>query len=202
MKTINEFHEKSIHGRRVDSLARHLSGLLPRKGTVLDVGCGDGLLASLLAKACPKTEFRGIDVLIRDGTHIPVDFFNGFEIPFADDQFDAIMLVDVLHHTENPETLLREAKRVARDHIILKDHTRDGILANSTLRFMDWVGNAHHGVALPYNYLSKNEWHELFANLDLKIDRWIGKPRMYGQPGDWVFGRSLHFVARLNVGSD
>jgi SAM-dependent methyltransferase len=202
MKLINEYHEKAVHGRRVNSLTNHLVGLLPRTGSVLDVGCGDGLLASLLADRLPKTEFRGIDVLVREDTHVPVEYFDGIEIPFADNSFDAIMLVDVLHHTEDPGLLMQEAKRVARRHIILKDHTRDGILSNSTLRFMDWVGNAHHGVALPYNYLSQAEWNELFVDLDLEVDQWNGKPKMYGQPGDWIFGRSLHFVARLNVTSD
>ena len=40
--------------------------------------------------------------------------------------------------------------------IVLKDHTRNGLFSGSTLRFMDWVGNARHGVRLPYNY-----WPEL-----------------------------------------
>lgn len=199
MKLINEIHEKSVHGRRVESLTRHLVGLMPRSGSVLDVGCGDGLLSSLLAAKVPNTEFCGIDVLVRDQTHVPVEYFDGVEIPYEDDSFDAVMLVDVLHHTDDPEALLREAKRVAREHIILKDHSRDGMLANATLRFMDWVGNAHHGVALPYNYLSKAEWDQVFANLELEVEQWNGKPNMYGSPADWVFGRSLHFVARLNV---
>lgn len=199
MKLINEIHEKSVHNRRVESLTRHLVGLMPRSGSVLDVGCGDGLLASLLAEKVPNTTFRGIDVLVREQTHIPVEFFDGDAIPHADNSFDAVMMVDVLHHTVDPVALLREAKRVARTHIILKDHTRDGWLANSTLRFMDWVGNAHHGVALPYNYLSRSEWDQAFADLDLKIEQWNGKPNMYGKPSDWVFGRSLHFVARLST---
>ena len=33
-----------------------------------------------------------------------------------------------------------------------------GFLAGPTLRFMDWIGNARHGVALPYNYWSAQEW--------------------------------------------
>jgi SAM-dependent methyltransferase len=199
MKLINEIHENSVHNRRVESLTRHLVGLMPRSGSVLDVGCGDGLLASLLSAKVPNTEFRGIDVLVREQTQVPVEYFDGVEIPHDDNSFDAVMMVDVLHHTESPEVLLREAQRVARDHIILKDHTRDGLLANSTLRFMDWVGNAHHGVALPYNYLSQEEWNRLFNKLNLEIDQWNGKPNMYGKPADWLFGRSLHFVARLNV---
>ncbi len=50
-----------------------------------------------------------------------------------------------------PARLLAEAKRVSRGGIVIKDHFREGVLADATLRFMDWVGNAQHGVVLPYN---------------------------------------------------
>jgi ubiquinone/menaquinone biosynthesis C-methylase UbiE len=50
------------------------------------------------------------------------------------------MFVYVLHHTNDPEVLLREAQRVALKAVVLKDHTRNGLLAYTTLRFMDWVG--------------------------------------------------------------
>ncbi len=199
MQLINEIHQRAIHSRRVQSLTDHLQSLLPTSGTVLDVGCGDGWLSSLLAQQHQATQFSGIDVLVRDDTHIPVARFNGVEIPYPDNHFDAVMMVDVLHHTDDPAGLLREAKRVARQFVILKDHTRDGIAARATLRMMDWVGNAHHGVALPYNYLSLAEWLLLFDEVGLSIELWNNKPRLYGAPADWLFGRSLHFVAQLSV---
>ena len=69
-----------------------------------------------------------------------------------DASFDVVMFVDVLHHTDDPLLLLQEAQRVGKI-ILVKDHFRKGFLAGPTLRFMDWVGNAHHGVVLPYNDL-------------------------------------------------
>ncbi|MGI9517782.1 MAG: class I SAM-dependent methyltransferase [Pirellulaceae bacterium] len=186
-----------MYGRRIDSLRQHLAELLPDSGTVLDLGCGDGLLASLLQQVLPETHFRGMDVLVREETKIPVESFDGESVPLDDNSVDTVMIIDVLHHTETPEVLLREAKRVARNSIVIKDHTDSGFLSNSTLRFMDWVGNARHGVALPYNYLSRSQWDELFGELGLQIEAWNGKPRMYGMPADLIFGRSLHFVTRL-----
>jgi hypothetical protein len=38
---------------------------------------------------------------------------------------------------------------------LIKDHTLNGFLAGLTLRFMDWVGNACYGIALPYHYWSQ-----------------------------------------------
>jgi ubiquinone/menaquinone biosynthesis C-methylase UbiE len=201
MNTIAKLHEKRVHGRRVDSLLRNLKGLIPENSSVLDVGCGDGLLASLIQEQVPGSSLQGIDVLIRPDTKIPIAEFDGITIPMEDNSVDVVMMVDVLHHTDDPEIMVREAKRVARKWFVIKDHTRNGLLAYSTLRFMDWVGNAHHGVALPYNYLSKQEWLSLFERNQMEIETWNPKLDIYGMPGDLLFGRALHFCARLNVGS-
>jgi hypothetical protein len=93
--------------------------------------------------------------------------------------------------------LLREAARVARRAVVIKDHTLDGLLAGPTLRFMDHVGNARHGVALPYNYWPRRRWVEAFRELALEVEVWREDLRLYPRPADWVFGRSLHFVAKL-----
>jgi SAM-dependent methyltransferase len=198
MQLLNQFHQRAVHSRRVNALSNALLPLLPTVGTVLDIGSGDGWLASLLAAQLPGTRFSGIDVLIREQTHVPVAHFDGQHIPYPDQHFDAVMIIDVLHHTHDPAVLLREARRVARKHVILKDHTRDGLAARATLRMMDWVGNAHHGVALPYNYLSMAEWLLLFEEVGLTVEQLNEKPKLYGAPADWLFGRSLHLVAQLS----
>jgi len=63
----------------------------------------------------------GIDVLVRDHAHGPVVKFDGTSIPFPDRSFDTLVFVDVLHHTNDPVLLLREAARVARNTIVIKD---------------------------------------------------------------------------------
>ncbi|HAH43850.1 class I SAM-dependent methyltransferase [Gimesia sp.] len=199
MKILQQIHSNTVHSRRVESLLNHILPLLPKEGLVLDVGCGDGLLGSLLQSKAQGVEVKGLDVLIRENIKIPVISFDGKTIPFQDKSVDTVLLIDVLHHTSDPAVILREARRVARQAIIIKDHTRDGFLARSTLRFMDWVGNASYGVALPYNYLSSQEWDSLFAELDLKPSDWNGKLQIYPKPADYLFGRSLHFVARIKL---
>ena len=44
------------------------------------------------------------------------------------------MCVDVLHHTDDPMILMREAMRVTRQAILIKHHTLDGLFAGPTLR--------------------------------------------------------------------
>jgi hypothetical protein len=75
------------------------------------------------------------------------------------------VFIDVLHHTNDPVLLLREAARVARNTIVIKDHTLDGFAAGPTLRFMDRIGNRRYNVALPYNYWPKQQWLSAFEAL-------------------------------------
>ena len=162
MNVLEKIHGGYVHNRRVRVLIRKLSALLPDRGRILDVGCGDGLLASLLQQDKPNTSITGIDVMVRPATHIPVELFDGRSIPFADASFDAVILVDVLHHTDAPMSLLREAARVAREALVIKDHTKNGIAAEATLRFMDRIGNRRYNVALPHNYWSRQRWLDAF----------------------------------------
>ena len=192
-------HGFFVHRRRARVLASRLAAVLPNEGTVLDVGCGDGLLAELVGRARPGLSIRGIDVIVRENPRIPVEGFDGRSIPFEADQFDAVMLVDVLHHTQDPTALLAESARVARTAVVVKDHTSDPSLAHLRLRLMDRVGNARHGVALPYNYWTTSQWSEAFDVLGLQPVTWETDLRLYPGPVDLVFGRALHFIARLET---
>ena len=196
---MERLHGHYVHSRRVRVLCDHLSELIPSNGRVLDVGCGDGLLASLILERRRDAEISGIDVLVREKARIPVTGFNGSTIPFPDKSFDVVMFVDVLHHTVDPRLLLSEAKRVAGKAILIKDHRLNGFLARPTLRIMDWVSNAPHRVVLPYNYWSHQTWQEVFASLNLSVGFWKEDLRLYPNPANLLFGRSLHFISRLET---
>ncbi len=187
-------HQKLVFGRRVKVLANHLGQLLPLNAHVLDVGCGDGTIDSLIQQKRSDVSIEGTDVLVRPSSHIPVRLFDGATIPHAADSFDVVMFVDVLHHTDDPVVLLREAARVAKT-IVIKDHLREGLLAEFALRMMDWVGNAHHGVALPYNYWSGKQWAAAVDLIGLKMVQSRSSLGLYPAPASWFFERGLHFIA-------
>jgi SAM-dependent methyltransferase len=193
---IGALHERLVFGRRVRVLASHFAALIPAQARILDVGCGDGLIDCLIQQQRPDISIEGIDPLVRSRTHIPVRSFDGAKLPYPGASFDAVMFVDVLHHTVDPKALLREAMRVGKI-ILIKDHIREGFLASGTLRVMDWVGNAHHGVALPYNYWSRSQWREVTDDLGLKATEMRVELALYPPPISWIFDRRLHFVARF-----
>jgi SAM-dependent methyltransferase len=194
--TLGALHERLVFGRRVRVLARHLTGLIPPRARVLDVGCGDGTIDQLIFQQLPGVFIEGIDVLVRPAAKIRVRPFDGVHIPYPDASFDVVMLIDVLHHTDDPVLLLREASRVGKV-ILIKDHLRKGLLAGPILRFMDWVGNAHHGVVLPYNYLSDREWNDAFETVGLQQTSKLASLGLYPFPASWIFERNLHFIGRF-----
>jgi SAM-dependent methyltransferase len=196
---LNSVHERLVFGRRVEVLSRTLATQIDDDATVLDVGCGDGSVDLAILALKPRIQIEGIDVFVRTNAKFKTTVFDGRQLPFPNKHFDYVMFVDVLHHTNDPEILLREAARVARRGVIIKDHLREGLLAGPTLRFMDWIGNHGHDVTLPYNYLRLPVWHDLFKKAKLSIDTWTERLGLYAAPLSWFFERRLHFIARLGV---
>ncbi|HTS59688.1 MAG TPA: class I SAM-dependent methyltransferase [Terriglobales bacterium] len=194
---LDRLHEGYVHGRRNRRLSEHLSELIPPGCNLLDVGCGDGQLARSLQQKRPDLRIEGVEIQLRKQTWIPVTQFDGKCLPYGESRFDGVMLIDVLHHTPDPRRLLREALRVSRRWLILKDHILRGPWAGMRLRFMDYVGNARHAVALPYNYLSAEEWNELRRALDLQIAVEVKQLGLYPWPFDFIFGAKLQFLALL-----
>jgi SAM-dependent methyltransferase len=190
-------HGRLVFMRRVDRLADALARRLPANATVLDIGCGDGSIARAVLQRRSDLSITGVDVLVRGETHIPVIGYDGSTLPFTDDSFDAVCLVDVVHHADDPRQLLGEAARVSRDRVLIKDHLADGFLASPTLRLMDWIGNARHGVRLPYNYLSRADWLGQIERLGATLRSWDTDLSLYPPPLSAVFGRGLHVLIDL-----
>ena len=199
MNLLERIHGGYIQHRRVDRLVDLLEKIIPPAAAVLDVGCGDGHLAALLADRRPDIVIEGVDVLKREKTWIPVRVFDGKTISHESGSVDVVMLIDVLHHVHEPLQLLREAVRVSRKAIVLKDHLSDGWFAGPTLRLMDRIGNARYGVEVPGNYWRMSQWESTFGALALKPVEWHQELRLYPSLLDLLFGRNLHFLAKLEA---
>jgi SAM-dependent methyltransferase len=196
---LGKWHGHVVHSHRVRTLAGRFADLAPRNHSVLDVGCGDGLIDALVLERRGDLTIRGVEVLVRQSAQIEVTPYDGRQLPFPDQSFDSVMFCDVLHHTDAPVAMLKEAVRVARQCILIKDHVVQGWLARPTLRFMDFVGNAPHGIILPYNYLTTGQWDEAFRECQLTpraVDRRL---RLYPPWADILFGRSLHFIGVYDI---
>jgi len=112
----------STRARYHNVLAALRDHKLGKGGRVLDVGCGDGALAGLLAINL------GVDVAGVDTTQLPIglaqqefgkrklrgDFrlIDGYRYPFTDGAFNAVVCSDVIEHVREPAQMLKEMWRV------------------------------------------------------------------------------------------
>jgi SAM-dependent methyltransferase len=190
-------HESLVVARRNAALARAIAAALPQGVRVLDVGCGDGRLAQALQRLRSDLSIRGLDIEVRPNAAIEVLAFDGRVIPLQEGAVDVVLLCDVLHHVPDGEGLLREAKRVARRFVVIKDHFAESRWDAALLAFMDVVGNPR-SVPQPRNYLSERAWRALWARVGLVPQEPITRTlALYRPPLDRLFDRTLHFVARL-----
>jgi SAM-dependent methyltransferase len=194
---IRFLHDRWVFRRRAGFLAHLLADLIPSNAKVLDIGCGNGVIGHLIQQDRPAVSVRGVEIMSRPDCLIDCAIFDGRTLPVDDSSVDVCMFVDVLHHTLDPESLLREAGRATKSYILIKDHLCESRADNMVLRFMDWVGNRPHGVYLPYNYQSRTRWERHFSSCGLRIAAWKNNLPLYPFPFSRFFGRNLHFIALL-----
>lgn len=98
-------------------------GRVPQQLSVLDVGCGGGLLAERFAAiGCTVTGVdRSIPTLMAARNHaraagLDIDYQQGDaqKLPFGDGQFDVICCCDVLEHVDDVDGVMREIARVLK----------------------------------------------------------------------------------------
>jgi SAM-dependent methyltransferase len=195
---LGSVHRSAVFSRRVEVLAREIAALLP-PGRVIDVGSGSGLISTAIARRRPDVAPEGFDVMVREGAAIPTRAFDGLTLPLPDDSAESAILVDVLHHAEDPARLLSECARVART-VVVKDHIARSRLDLRILELMDWVGNRPHGVVLPFTYFSPESWAAARTRAGLVETFRTSVPDLYPFPASALFGRELHFVVRLERG--
>lgn len=107
-----------------------LEGHFQRPCKVLDVGCGGGFLTHYLAKK--GHQVSGID-LSEQSLKIARQFDSSklihytrgtaYDLPFADNSFDAVSAMDLLEHVEDPQQVINEASRVLKKGGLFFFHT-------------------------------------------------------------------------------
>ncbi|MDP2593806.1 MAG: class I SAM-dependent methyltransferase [bacterium] len=94
--------------------------------SILDAGCGEGFTLERfrLAGICQRLEGidleqRAIDLGRAIHPRLSLTQGNIYQLPYADDSFDAVVCSEVLEHLERPEEALKELCRVASRYTII-----------------------------------------------------------------------------------
>ncbi|SKB66756.1 class I SAM-dependent methyltransferase [Daejeonella lutea] len=94
---------------------------------ILEVGAGDGSILKYLDEWQFAPELyaleiseSGVEQIVQRklNTIKSVQVFDGYQIPFADNEFDLVILSHVLEHVEYERMLLREIRRVSKNAVI------------------------------------------------------------------------------------
>lgn len=183
---------RRLNAVRLPEMVKRVETALRPGDRVLDVGAGTCLFVELLrARGCDVTP---LDVV--DCSAVPAIaplLYDGRKIPAADDAYDVALIAFVLHHTPDPDAVLREAARVARRLIVMED-LLDGRLHGAFTKIWDSVLNLEF-FGHPHSNRSDEGWRSTFAALGLAVE----KTDRYRSMG---FRHGVYCLCRLSKSPD
>ncbi len=139
---------------------------------VLDLGGGNGLLAREIKEQLNKKVVL-VDVVDYNYTEISLLLYDPEDkVPVGDEEVDTTILYTVLHHATDPKHLLKEATRVTKQRLVIKEAYVDNEDARMTNSFFDWFYNRVIGdedINVPLNFLKVEEWENLLNSYGFKV---------------------------------
>jgi 2-polyprenyl-3-methyl-5-hydroxy-6-metoxy-1,4-benzoquinol methylase len=109
--------------RRLDETADRIGA-----SSVLDVGCGEGVVTERLAERLAPAQVLGVDAddaglqkewQRRTAPNLSFQTASAYELPFADGSFELVCAIEVLEHLDRPHDALAEMSRVASQALLV-----------------------------------------------------------------------------------
>lgn len=152
---------------------------IPPRQSILDIGCGAGLLANALAKEGHTVQ--GIDLSPsslkvaqqQDETKtVRYQVANAYCLPFPSETFNVVCAMDVLEHVEEPKLLLSEASRVLKPGGLFFFHTfnRNFLSYLLVIKAVEWfVPNAPKNMHVYPLFIKPDELAEFCSEQGLRV---------------------------------
>ena len=158
-----------VYKGAAERMCRECKPFIEKDSKILDLGCGRGT-TTVAFKNYFQAEIFGTDVIDQRIFDFPFKLTDGKSLPFCDNSFDVVLINYVLHHAVNPLQLLKEAKRVSKNKIIIHEDLKEKGLAQIAC----WLHKTTYKISAPFQknsieFHSKKEWEEIFNKLGFKI---------------------------------
>ncbi|HEY2570912.1 MAG TPA: class I SAM-dependent methyltransferase [Solirubrobacteraceae bacterium] len=122
--------ENPVVRRLMASFERTLDELMgqARPQSLLDVGCGEGVLVHRWALEMPQARLVGIDLeeesiqagwAERQAPNLEYRTMPAEDLPFAENEFELASAIEVLEHVPDPEHTVAEMARCASRHLLV-----------------------------------------------------------------------------------
>jgi 2-polyprenyl-3-methyl-5-hydroxy-6-metoxy-1,4-benzoquinol methylase len=152
--------------RRCQDIVGKIQPHLNTSASIIDIGCGVGQIAHALKTFGHQlTTIDVVDICLYPD--LKPRLYNGHRLPYAGRSFDVALLITVLHHTPEPLELILEARRIARQLIIMEDVYTNRLNHKLTC-FMDVLLNPESATH-PHTNKTDKTWREIFAAQNLKL---------------------------------
>lgn len=156
---------------RVDPILASFAPVIEPGSRIIDIGAGKGDLAREMAEQF-DARVTMVDVTRYHETNLPFIVCDSRALAFEDSSFDWAILSFVLHHSPDPNAILREALRVAHEVIVVENDVR-GKIRGALTRVIDSWPAVRYGTPPCHIVRTKKEWLEFF--LGFGVETWVLK---------------------------
>ena len=205
-KIMTRLH-KPVYKSRMKCLSNAVIPYLSENDKVLDVGCGFGEFAAFISqneKTPKNVSIIGVEKFVRANTLIDIKEMKNDCIPFGDNNFDCVMILDVLHHEKNWSHLLDECIRVSKKLVIIKDHQVTSGMSYYQICILDWLANKPYQIKCLYRYFTAKKWRQIFVEKNMETIKEILTLNIYPALYQTMFPGKLQYftVLKKPVGSN
>jgi len=157
-----------IYERAAKKMCLDCQGFIKKGSKILDWGCGTAIVGKTFQDFF-QAELFGVDVQDVRTVKIPFKITDGKSLSFPENSFDVVLINYVLHHSEDPVSVLKEAKRVARDKIVIYEDLPEDILSKLICQLHGISFDIFFGNPTKTSFKSESDWEKIFKETGLNI---------------------------------
>jgi SAM-dependent methyltransferase len=159
--------------------------------SLLDIGCGNGLISNLAKGRFKHIQLLDVVQYVPRALNLAFTLYTeGHPLPI-EESFDTVLVLTVLHHSNDPIELLKLAWEATRKRLIIIESVvgvhnvrppvkfelakLDDDKQIAYAAFVDWFYNRvlHDNVPVPYNFTTPENWQSTFVKHNMRLAQTI-----------------------------